>query len=460
MDRQQLDSLTRRFLLATFDQIEDRLALDGWEPAGREAHASDLVDSGHDLAGALERGDYSPVMAAAEALAPEATPEALRKLARRLLEVKLEAITAEIAAFNGEPLRLPANSPGGAVIAPVTADPKPTPLLSAMVSDYCAERVREGDWSPKTELQARNVFAVLLDLAGDKPLGDFTREDIHALGADVVALPSNMSKKFRGKTPKEVLQKLEGDQRTERLQPRSVNKYRQLLRSLFLWAEKNGRIASNPASVLGDVRESKGRGDRKPFTDGDLRTYFAALPDAPRERPFLYWIPRILAYSGLRLGECAQLRKEDVRLEDGFHVFDVNANAGKELKNEASIRLVPIHPRLVELGFLRFVEESPEGFLWAPEVRTTTNPQRSPFDRLSKLLGRILRRAGVDDPKKTGAHSFRHTVATRLKAHSVPDYQIADLGGHDDDSMTTGRYGKATSVATLSKVVALIELPV
>jgi hypothetical protein len=44
MTREQLDELTQRYLRATFDEIEDRLALEGWHAAGREAHINDLEE--------------------------------------------------------------------------------------------------------------------------------------------------------------------------------------------------------------------------------------------------------------------------------------------------------------------------------------------------------------------------------------------------------------------------------
>jgi len=269
-----------------------------------------------------------------------------------------------------------------------------------------------------------------------------------------------MTKRFPGLSPRAVVKALEGDISTARLEPLSINKYRQLIRSLFRWAMDHDLIATNPAVVLKDVEEGSARDARLPFSDDDLRLYFAGLPQTP-EPAFLYWVPRILAYSGMRLGECAKLTKGDIRMERGVWVFDVNENQdGKKLKTDASRRLVPIHARLVELGLLDFVTGQEDGFLWPADMRTASDPKRGDVDKLSKLLGRRLRDAGVVDKRKTGAHSFRHTVATRLKAESVPNYQIADLIGHEDDSMTTGRYGKATDVQRLAAVVSLLRLPI
>ncbi len=50
-------------------------------------------------------------------------------------------------------------------------------------------------------------------------------------------------------------------------------------------------------------------------------------------------------------------------------------------------------------------------------------------------------------------YSLRHTVATQLKQQQTHDYLIAELLGHTDSSMSTGRYGKRVDVATLAQVV-------
>lgn len=464
MTRQELDRLVRRYLNQRLEQIEDTLALD-WSEAGLDQYRWDLDDRAHEISAALSFADPEPALGLARQMAPGASEDTLRKLSRRLMEVQLEAVKTELAALSGEPLRIPAlygappnsSAPEAADAAPQAV---PSLLLSEVADIYSAERVAEGNWNPKTEFQNRTILALLAELMGNPPIKSIDKETIRAVGTDIVNLPSNMTKRFTGIAPRDVLARLEGDTTVPRLEPRSVNKYRQLLRSLFKWAMEHEYVVVNPATVLRDVKEPPPREGREDFTDEDLVTYFARLPQMQEPRPFLYWIPRIMAYTGMRLGEASQLRKQDLREAMGLRVLDLNTEDGKTLKNAASRRQVPIHRRLVELGLLEFIDGSPEGFLWPEKYRTTDNPKRQDSDRLSKLLGRFLRRSGVLDEKKTGAHSFRHTVSTRLKDASVPEYQIADLIGHEDDSMTTGRYGKGTSVARLTEVLTLLKLPV
>ena len=46
----------------------------------------------------------------------------------------------------------------------------------------------------------------------------------------------------------------------------------------------------------------------------------------------------------------------DVRREGEIWVIDINAHGDKRLKTESSARLVPIHPQLIGLGWLDYVE--------------------------------------------------------------------------------------------------------
>jgi hypothetical protein len=92
-----------------------------------------------------------------------------------------------------------------------------------------------------------------------------------------------------------------------------------------------------------------------------------------------YWIPLLCLYQGLRVSEAPQPYPNDVVVVDGVSCLSVirdlsndddddeshsdqpSAKAARSpeefrrLKNAASRRIVPIHPKLLELGFLDFV---------------------------------------------------------------------------------------------------------
>lgn len=460
MTPEQLDALTLQYLRAAFEEIEDRLALD-WSPGGLEEWSFQLNERCHEISGALAWGDLKETLGEAKELAPSADEQSQRKLARRMLEVKLKAGIAELSALSGEPLSRPPELRRISRLAPEEhqAAPKPTPRVSEVARMYCEERIARGTWTPKTALQNEKIFEVVSDLLGDRPIAEITKANIRELGLEIPRLPANMAKKFPGVSPRDALEKAAEGAGVPLLAPRSINKYLQMTRSLFAWAVEHDLIPTSPASILRDVEEGRAQEARKNFSDEDIVALFAYI-DSIAPEPYGLWIPRIMAYTGCRMGEAAQLRKADVRQEQDIWVFDINADSEqKNLKTDAAARLVPIHPRLIELGVLEFAAGCEEEFLFPEDMRYTPNKTRSNVDKLSKQLNRWLRNAGVTDKRKA-FQSFRATFITRLKDQQVPDYQIAEIVGHENDNITTGRYGKSSQLTTLRDVVAKVTLPI
>ena len=464
MTRAQLDALTRHYLERSLEEIEERLA-DDWELPGLEEWQYLLIEQHRRAETHLASADLTSTLPEAERLLPEGDETLVRRLARRLLEAKLEVLEAEIQAIEGKPLRLPSlerlERPADPSPAATTTTPS-SPRLSEVVERYSEGKRATQAWSDRSAELYAERYGTIVALLGDRPIHEVTKEDIRQLGLALTRYPKNAKKMLPGLSPREALARATNDDRIERLSPRSVNAYQQAARSLFKWAHEHDLIPANPGIVLSDVKtKGTAREERLPFSDEDLKLYFAELRKERQEEPCLFWIAAIMAYTGCRLGEVAQLRKDDLRQEQGIWVIDINSDhPGKRLKTEYSRRLVPIHPRLIELGVLDLAPATEDGFLWPEPMRTPRGTGQSPIDRLQRRLATRLARAGISHPKKTAAHSFRHTVSARLKSASVPDYQIAEVLGHKNESMSTGRYGSTTDLAKLREVIQQLKLPV
>ena len=457
MTREELDRIVARYTATTFDQIEDCLALD-WEEPGLDEHRWALSDKAQILSAGLSHTNLEATLGLARELAPDAAEDVLRKLARRLMEVQLEAIKAELLALSGEPLIRPPLKELGVESHATVPAPQPSPKLSEVVARYSEERVARQSWSARSTTQYKEIYLIMVDLMNDPPIGAVTKETIRELGIALTKFPVNSKKVFSGLSPTEALARAVGDETVKRLSPSSINMYQQAVRSLFKWATEHDYIAQSPATVLRELKVGRAKDDRKPFTDEDLRAYFTALGSSEVD-PFMYWIPRILAYSGCRLGEIAQLQKSDIRQQEGVWYIDINDDGpGKRLKTASSRREVPIHSRLLELGFLDFVSRA-DDFLWPSDMRTN-RPERSSIDKLQKRLAHHMRKAGIKDRKKTAAHSFRHTVAERLARASAHEADIASILGHEQATITSKRYGGKPAVVQLHQVLSLLKLPV
>ena len=64
----------------------------------------------------------------------------------------------------------------------------------------------------------------------------------------------------------------------------------------------------------------------------------------------------------MRLEEISQLSVDDVYFVDGIWVFDVNTKPSrdgrndKQVKNKNAVRIVPMHNKLIDLGFIEYVD--------------------------------------------------------------------------------------------------------
>jgi len=188
---------------------------------------------------------------------------------------------------------------------------------------YADDKLARKAWQPRTEAQNRGALAMVCELLGDPPIGDITKDSMREFAQLLPRVPSNFGKKFVGRNVRDVIAELGDADNVPRLQPKTINWVLSATRSVFTWALENDKIASNPAIVMRDVREARARDQRVPFADPDIRAFMAqlALP-ATRANAIdplvLLWIARILALSGMRLGEVAQLRKVDIRKVQGI----------------------------------------------------------------------------------------------------------------------------------------------
>jgi len=456
MTRDEVDALYRHYLTTKFDEIEARLSqpLDEDQAYGTSFY---LNDEAHRISAALAFGHVEERLPEAVRMAPDASETERRRLARRLLEADLKATVAELNALEGRPLEFPQEAV--AVTGATNEQVATSPLLSEVVRLYCEEHVGLRKWSERTADQSRKIFELIVDLLGDRPIHEISKADIRTLGAQMLDLPKNMTKIFRGLTPRQILAAAATRPELPRLQPRSINKNYQYVRSLFLWAMDHDHLTQNPATILRDVKEGRAQDARKALDDDDIEKFLGYAARHAKE-PYELWIPRIMAFTGCRMGEAARLERRDVRQVEGLWVFDINSDhPEKRVKTGNSVRLIPVHPRLIELGLLEFAQSSPEGFLFPRRIRYMDDPTRSPIDLLSKQLNRWLRKAGVEDKRKQ-VQSFRETMATRLKDLGTPEYQIAEILGHENNNISTGRYGKQTRLSTLHEALAKVSLPV
>jgi integrase len=119
--------------------------------------------------------------------------------------------------------------------------------------------------------------------------------------------------------------------------------------------------------------------------------FFRSQPGQHIIRDWRFWLPLLALFHGARLEEFADLRNSDLGCEKGTWFFKIQEGEARRLgkldqdgrkaqerrlKNTTATRVVPLHPELVSLGFLRHVDAK------APNLNDPCSPS---FVRRGKI---------------------------------------------------------------------------
>ncbi|EJW11447.1 site-specific recombinase, phage integrase family [Rhodovulum sp. PH10] len=199
----------------------------------------------------------------------------------------------------------------------------------------------------------------------------------------------------------------------------------------------------------------------QPYDDAEVGRILA-LADK-ETNPAKRWLPWLLALSGARVGEVAQLWGLRITEVDGVPVMKIApAEDGGSLKNEGSERTVPIHPALIERGFLDFVQKRGDGplFYCDRRMRTDAKPgdaRRHASKGVANHLAAWVRENGFTNPRKAPSHAFRHWLETRCQRLGILDSVADAIQGHASGQEADGyRHGP---IATLAEAVCRIPVP-
>jgi|GEM_PF-1206394 len=228
------------------------------------------------------------------------------------------------------------------------------------------------------------------------------------------------------------------------------------LRALFRYGLANKLITANPAEGVKVSAKKRAGTGKLPYEDAEIARLLALC--AREEHPARRWIPLLLATSGARVGEVSQLWAERVREIDGVPCMELRpAEDGGSFKTEGSERIVPLHPAVIEAGFLRFVDGKGRGPLFYGRSRGKGSARH-----VSKGVGNHLadwiRTQGFDNPRKPPSHALRHAFKSAAVRVGMLDSVADAIQGHAPKT-EAGTY-RHFDMKTLAKAVASIPIPI
>lgn len=258
----------------------------------------------------------------------------------------------------------------------------------------------------------------------------------------------------------------------------TINRHLEHIAQFFAQAKSEGIAVNNDLDFtrLRRKEEKRDRDKRASFHKTELENLFHHTIwkgcKSPKRRndagtlvlkDGLYWAPIIAAYTGARREEIAALTSTDIGEEDGIAFIRFVDNENRALKNFASERRVPLHYRLIELGFLQHVERSRKLKVdLFPELRPSTH-RRGSSTKYGKRFYYAWRKAlelRLDgNPRKLCFHSTRHYVIDCLKRQPDISKQLRfDVLGHEGDDIQSESYGEVMPLHMLK--AAIDSLPV
>lgn len=302
------------------------------------------------------------------------------------------------------------------------------------------------------------------------------------------------------------------DAEVPRLSMKTVNKHLDKIKGLLRWLRTTMKVAIDRDLLDLKIRYDQkdiGRAanaDREAFSSAEMRKLFASpcwtgcagvdyrhRPGSNTVKDAKFWIPLLAALEGVRLGEAAQLLTTDIQLrcfdqEDftdwdvdlddpsgpwprlrrfspkdadgvptvGIWCIDVIPEDGKSVKTPSSKRIIPIHPLLLELGFLDYVDAQKRA--GKRDLFPGLRPEKATRagENLGEWFSRYLEYIGMKR-ERLSFHSFRHSFDTHLLNREVPDVRVSELMGHAQHGQTRNRYYKGARLAKLTEAIASIN---
>lgn len=146
-----------------------------------------------------------------------------------------------------------------------------------------------------------------------------------------------------------------------------------------------------------------------------------------------------LARLGLRAGEVAQLRLEDINWRNGFlHLFQTKGRRERRLPLSSELG----HALAAYVKHGRPATSARNVFVSLPYAQPLSS------DGISAIVTRALKRVHING--RRGAHLLRHTAATHLVQSGASLKAVADLLGHSD--LSTSQIYAKVNLPALRKV--------
>ncbi|WP_322033200.1 tyrosine-type recombinase/integrase [Paraburkholderia sp. J76] len=400
----------------------------------KRAHTADLE--------ALKRGDLQAAQAHAETTA-EAWGFRVDWSSPTGKQCLLQIARASVTAWRdvsrrrqGEPIDTPVAPEPPVVYAEPVAPAESPKTLRDVVPNWVRHRAPAKAALDQTERSLRRFE----EAVGVIPLEQITK----ATGAKFVAYLLDEERGFGYKTAADVAASIS---------------------SLVKIAVRDDLMERNPMDLT--IDKTIGAGDRIPWSDEELTRLFSHPLFTVRMGETPQWnnvTPEdgraallLLMHTGARLGEIAQLRRQDFQTHSGFRTIRITEDAGT-VKTRESNRTIPLPGHLLaDPWFAAWLGKQTGGD--GPAFPSLVRPKARATDVLNKWFLEMRKACKLPMGRNNGSHRFRHWLRSALASKDVGDATADSITGHAAQGSSGRKVYTVTSLAAMREALDRLDWP-
>lgn len=337
-------------------------------------------------------------------------------------------------------------SPVAASSASVAASqPSATMRLSELLDTFIAVRRPTG----KTESEMRGYTRRLIEHLGDIAIADLKPVALDGFLVKLRKFPVTKRPDII-KRPFDEIVALYGDDATiPKVGGKTIRvKWFGCFNQLAKFAISRELIVTNPVSATIPRKADDDSNERDAWSHDQIKAMFAKPlftgcatlfgnrdePGPLVEKDAKWWLPVVGLWTGMRLDEIGATRMDEFKHDADSDVwyFDLTKRPLKgprRVKNAQSQRVVPVHAKLIELGFITYARKQGEWLF--PDLPHDGPEPGDTTKQVSKWFGRWTRANGLlDDQLFTDFHSFRHNFKSACFAAGIAEDVHDKLTGH------------------------------
>lgn len=341
-------------------------------------------------------------------------------------------------------------------------------------------------WSIETTRINESILKALFYYFGDIDVNEISQENAIDFRDAFKELPAKwMKDKFEHLTNFDDILKENEIHNVKKLSTETLNKRITSITSFFKHSVKNSPYG-NPFEGLKYKKEKKSVDDKKKKAFKEIEidnifqvSYYTSRFDTNIKKGEIAKIiaPILSLYSGMRLNELSSLYVDDIKKETinniNYYYFDINRFYDKVVKSNSSLRHIPIHYKLIELGLIEYIQKFKKGERIFPKLKkkdiyeneniNDNNDDENP----GRYGGDINRwfasqkenqfKKFLEEQELKSFHSFRHNFADKIYQQGNGVENVSKLLGHYQSNSISINYTQYQFLLEFTEYVNRIE---